>query len=104
MNYKQYIFLLLLIISFKAAFAQTEFSSDELFQQARKAAFDQKNYAKAISLSKQALVKSPDYSDIHVFLGRVYTWTDKLDSARAQFNLVLGKHPDNEDASFAYGS
>ncbi|MDB5143527.1 MAG: hypothetical protein JWQ66_2240 [Mucilaginibacter sp.] len=86
------------------ASAQSKLSSDELFQQARKAAFDQKDYPKAISLSKQALVKSPDYSDIHVFLGRIYTWTDKLDSARAQFNLVLSRHPDNEDASFAYGS
>jgi YaiO family outer membrane protein len=104
MNYKQYIFLFLLIVSFKVSSAQTGASSDELFQQARKAAFDQKDYPKAISLSKQALVRSPDYADIHVFLGRIYTWTDKLDSARAQFNLVLSKHPDNEDASFAYGS
>jgi YaiO family outer membrane protein len=104
MNYKLYIFLSLLVISFKIASAQTKPSSDELFQQARKAAFDQKDYPKAISLSKQALIKSPDYSDIHVFLGRIYTWTDKLDSARAQFNMVLSKHPDNEDASFAYGS
>ncbi|HEY8784755.1 MAG TPA: YaiO family outer membrane beta-barrel protein [Mucilaginibacter sp.] len=104
MNYKLYFFLFLLIISFKPASAQTEFSSDELFQQARKAAFDRKDYPKASALCKQALLKSPDYSDIHVFLGRIYTWTDKLDSARAQFNLVLSKHPDNEDASFAFGS
>ncbi|MDB5025158.1 MAG: hypothetical protein JWP78_2913 [Mucilaginibacter sp.] len=104
MNYKLYIFLFLLIISFQVASAQTGPSSDELFQQARKAAFDQKDYPKAISLSKQALVKSPDYSDIHVFLGRIYTWTDQPDSARAQFILVLSKHPDHEDASFAYGS
>ncbi len=104
MCYKQFVFLFLLIISFKMASAQTGFSSDELFQQARKAAFDQKDYPKAISLSKQALAKSPDYADIHVFLGRIYTWTDKLDSARTQFNFVLSRHPDNEDASFAYGS
>lgn len=104
MNCKSYFFLFLLIISIKTVSAQTGFSSDELFQQARKAAFDQKDYPKAISLSKQALIKSPDYSDIHVFLGRIYTWSDKLDSARTQFNLVLNKHPDNEDASFAYGS
>jgi YaiO family outer membrane protein len=104
MCYKQFVFLFLLIISFKMDSAQAGFSSDELFQQARKAAFDQKDYPKAISLSKQALVKSPDYADIHVFLGRIYTWTDKLDSARTQFNFVLSRHPDNEDASFAYGS
>lgn len=104
MNFKLYLFLFLLIFSFKAAFAQNEFSSDELFQQARKAAFDQKDYAKAIRLSKQALVKSPDYSDIRVFLGRIYTWSGKIDSARMEFSRVLAKHPDNEDASFAFGS
>ncbi|MGZ3810879.1 MAG: YaiO family outer membrane beta-barrel protein [Mucilaginibacter sp.] len=104
MNFKHYTSLFLLIIFAKMTSAQTGLSSDELFQQARKAAFDQKDYPKAISLSKQALVKSPDYSDIRVFLGRVYTWSDKLDSARTQFTTVLSKHPDNEDASFAFGS
>jgi YaiO family outer membrane protein len=103
MNYKLFPFLFL-AICFKLTYAQTELSSDELFQQARKAAFDKKDYPKAISLSKQALAKSPGYSDIHVFLGRIYTWTGKLDSARTQFNLVLTKHPDNDDASFAFGS
>ncbi|HZX59621.1 MAG TPA: tetratricopeptide repeat protein, partial [Mucilaginibacter sp.] len=86
------------------ASAQGGLSSDELFQQARKAAFDQKDYPKAISLSKQALTRSPDYSDIRVFLGRVYTWSDKTDSARTEFNTILSKHPDNEDAAFAFGS
>ncbi|HEY4325910.1 MAG TPA: YaiO family outer membrane beta-barrel protein [Mucilaginibacter sp.] len=103
MSNKIFVFLFL-TICFKLTSAQTAFTSDELFQQARKAAFDQKNYPKAISLSKQALAKSPDYSDIRVFLGRVYTWSDKVDSARAEFDFVLSKHPDNEDASFAYGS
>ena len=104
MNYRLFYFFLFLIVFSKAAYAQNGASSDELFQQARHAAFDQKDYPKAISLSKQALTKSPDYSDIRVFLGRVYTWSGKTDSARAAFNYVLGKHPDNEDASFAFGS
>src|SRR5215469_6580762 len=104
MNYRLFYFFLFLVVFSKAAYSQTGLSSDELFQQARHAAFDQKDYPKAISLSKQALAKSPDYSDIRVFLGRVYTWSGKTDSARAAFNHVLGKHPDNEDASFASGS
>src|SRR3569833_822130 len=104
MNSKLYLFLFVLLVSFKLANAQSGLSSDELFQQARKAAFDQKDYTKAIGLSKQALIKSPDYSDIRVFLGWVYTWSDKTDSARAQFTQVLSKHPDNEEASFAFGS
>jgi YaiO family outer membrane protein len=104
MNSKSYLLLLFFALLCKASFAQTSLSSDELFQQARKAAFDEKNYPKAIGLSKQALSKSPDYSDIRVFLGRLYTWSDKTDSARVEFNRVLTRHPDNEDASFAYGS
>jgi len=103
MNYK-YLTFFLLTISFKMVSAQAVLSSDELFKLARTAAFDQKNYPLAISLSKQALVKKPDYSDISIFLGRLYTWSDKLDSARTVFTGVLNKHPDNEDASLAYGS
>ncbi len=104
MNFKLFPIILLLSVIFGAANAQTSVSSDELFQQARTAAFDQKDYKNAIELSNQALTKSPDYADIHIFLGRVYAWSDKLDSARAQFKLVLAKHPDNDDASLAYGS
>jgi len=104
MNFKLFVFFIGSIMFAGVAYAQNGPSSDDLFQQARHAAFDEKNYTKAISLSKQALSKSPDYSDIRVFLGRVYTWSDKTDSARAEFAQVLSKHPDNEDAAFASGS
>lgn len=103
MKIKLSLFLFLIALC-KVSLAQTGLSSDEMFQQARKAAFDEKNYPKAISLSKQALAKSPDYSDIRVFLGRLYTWSDKPDSARGEFNQVLSRHPDNEDAAFASAS
>lgn len=82
--------------------AQENFTSDEYFQQARTAAFDHKEYKSAIELCQKALVKSPDYADIRIFLGRVYTWSDKLDSARSCFEYVLAKEPENEDASLAY--
>ncbi|MBS1532514.1 MAG: tetratricopeptide repeat protein, partial [Bacteroidetes bacterium] len=104
MNFKVFCIVIGLLIFSGTIYAQKGPSSDELFQQARHAAFDLKDYPKAISLSKQALTKSPDYSDIRVFLGRVYTWSGKADSARAQFAQVLTKHPDNEDAAFASGS
>lgn len=83
--------------------AQTRLSSDDLFQNARKLAFDEKNYPAAIALTREALIISPDYADIRIFLGRLYTWTDKLDSARTEFKTVLGKNPDHEDASLAFG-
>ncbi|SFG78502.1 YaiO family outer membrane beta-barrel protein [Pedobacter insulae] len=86
---------------FQLAKAQT---ADELFITARKKAFDEKNYPEAIELAKTALTKSPDYADIRVFLGRLYTWTKKLDSARATFNTIITKQPDYEDAYVAWGN
>jgi Flp pilus assembly protein TadD len=101
----KYLTLFLLVFSFKMASAQQDtLSSDDLFKQARTAAFDQQNYPLAISISKRALIVAPDYVDINVFLGRLYTWSNKTDSARTVFTDVLAKHPDDEDASFAYGS
>ena len=82
--------------------AQENLSSDELFQQARTAAFDQKNYKLAIELSRKALTRSPGYADIRIFLGRIYTWSDKVDSARIEFEEVLRQDLQNEDASSAY--
>ncbi|WP_199121097.1 M48 family metallopeptidase, partial [Pedobacter sp. ASV28] len=73
-------------------------TSDELFTQARNIPKEKTNYPKIISLLKSALVKSPDYADIRLFLGRVYTWNDNLDSARYQFNQVLAKDPKNIEA------
>ncbi len=82
--------------------AQTQLSSDEIFQQARKAAFENKDYASATALSKKALEISPDYADIRIFLGRVYTWWNKPDSASECFEKVLNEHPENEDAASAF--
>jgi len=101
MRLKFHLPFIFLFFSFQFLQAQ---DSDELFTKARSAAFDQKDYPTAISLSKQALVKSPDYADIRIFLGRLYTWTKQPDSARQAFNLVLNKQPDNADASLAFAS
>lgn len=79
-------------------------SADDLFSQARKAAFDEANYPKAINLSKIALQISPDYTDIRVFLGRLYTWSKKPDSARIELNYIIEKQPTYEDAYLALGN
>jgi YaiO family outer membrane protein len=81
--------------------AQKGLSSDELFQQARRSAFHDHDYPKAIFLCKTALEKSPDYADIRNFMGRIYTWEHHLDSARQALLFVLEKHPDNEEAAEA---
>ncbi len=77
-------------------------SSDALFQAARKAAFDSSDYPKAKAYLFNALRISPDYADIRIFLGRIYTWTKNYDSGRAAFQQVLAANPDYEDATVAY--
>ncbi|AZI34265.1 tetratricopeptide repeat protein [Kaistella carnis] len=77
-------FLMMLLLPF-VAYSQQNLSADELFVEARKAAFDKKDYPTSIKLAKQALERAPEYTDISVFLGRVYTWNDDLSSARAVF-------------------
>ncbi|WP_207531664.1 YaiO family outer membrane beta-barrel protein [Desertivirga arenae] len=104
MSKKYLIIIASILFSLQHLTAQEKLSSDSLFQLAREAAFDKKDYSTAIELSKRALKQSPDYTDIQVFLGRVYTWNDKPDSARAVFEQVLQRKPGNEDASFAYAS
>ena len=100
---QKYLFIIPLVCLITYADAQS-LSSDELFKQARQSAFDGKDYPKAIQLTKQALKQSPDYTDIQVFLGRLYTWSDQPDSARTTFINVLSKHPDSEDGAVAYAS
>ncbi|GAA4325076.1 hypothetical protein GCM10023115_41040 [Pontixanthobacter gangjinensis] len=84
--------------------AQEELTTDELFTAARTAAFDEDDYPKAIKLTKLALEKSPAYADVRIFLGRLYTWSDKNAEARKAFQQVLEENPGHEDASLAYAS
>tara|TARA_B100001167_G_scaffold190793_1_gene158509 strand:- start:34137 stop:35351 length:1215 start_codon:yes stop_codon:yes gene_type:complete len=79
-------------------------TSDELYTLGRNAAFEEDDYPKAIDLLKRAIAKSPDYLEIQVFLGRIYTFSDSLSLARTTFKHVLEKDPSREDASFAYGN
>jgi len=102
---KPLLFLFFILLSINPGHAQEEENtSDELFTMARTAAFEEDNYPRAIELTKMALEKSPSYADIRIFLGRLYTWTDKVDSARAEFERVLEENPGYEDASLAYAS
>ena len=97
------IFLFFSIAFALATQAQEKLSSDQLFKNARTAAFDEDDYPKAIKITKEALELSPDYADIRIFLGRLYTWTDKKDLARQEFERVIEKNPGYEDAHLAYG-
>src|SRR3982751_5107096 len=92
--------LLLVLYSLltEGSFAQ-ETSSDDYFRMARKAAFEENNYTAAILLSKQALEQSPGYTDIELFLGRVYYWSGKADSSMLILKAALDNNPAYEDAA-----
>ncbi len=100
MNKITAVLIFFLAISFQVK-SQNPLSSDELFTNARHAAFEEKDYPKAKELAFEALEKSPNYADIDIFLGRIYSWNHQYDSARIHFSKVLDAKP-NEDASTAY--
>lgn len=81
-----------------------QFSSDELFARARNEAFENKNYPAAVALAKQALGQSPDYTDISIFLGRLYTWDKNVAAAREVFQGLEQKEVRDEDFYLAYAS
>lgn len=100
-NIKNFLLLLTFLISMGLSAQET---ADDLYSRARKLAFEEKKYTEAIVLAKQALDMSPEYEELNVFLGRLYTWNNDPDNARIIFTDFLQKHPDNEDGILAYGS
>jgi len=100
-RYSTFLFALLFPITM---YSQQNLSADELFVKARNAAFEQKDYPASIALAKEALEKAPNYTDISVFLGRLYTWNKDLVSARAVFEELGKKEVQDEDYFLAYAS
>ncbi|WP_164110738.1 MULTISPECIES: YaiO family outer membrane beta-barrel protein [Sphingobacterium] len=96
--------LILFIVPVYSTGQESNLTADELFLRARSSAFDRKDYPAAIDLSKQALKKAPNYTDIRIFLGRLYTWSDKIDSARYVFEQLDNQKVEDEDFFLAYGS
>ena len=101
MNKHNALIICYLLISFSIK-AQTSISADDLFKNARSAAFEEKDYDKAKQFAYEALQISPSYSDIEIFLGRLCTWNKQYDSARYHFSKVLNTDSANKDASIAY--
>lgn len=98
------ILLSFIFILLYTALSAQELSSDELFTRARNEAFENKNYPAAVELAKQALNQSPDYTDISIFLGRLYTWDKNVASAREVFRGLEQKEVRDEDFYLAYAS
>lgn len=98
------ILLSFIFILLYTALSAQELSSDELFARARNEAFEKKNYPAAVDLAKQALNQSPDYTDISIFLGRLYTWDKNVAAAREVFQGLEQKEVRDEDFYLAYAS
>ncbi|MBD8018893.1 YaiO family outer membrane beta-barrel protein [Kaistella pullorum] len=98
------ILLSFIFILLYTALSAQELSSDELFTRARNEAFENKNYPAAVELAKQALNQSPDYTDISIFLGRLYTWDKNVAAAREVFQGLEQKEVRDEDFYLAYAS
>ncbi len=93
---------ILFIFGYCAVSAQDTTTSDGLLQAARHAAFKEDNYPKAIAYCQKALSISPNYTDISIFLGRIYAWSKNYDSARSYFQTALAQKPKYEDAYIGY--
>ncbi|UTX49583.1 tetratricopeptide repeat protein [Chryseobacterium sp. MA9] len=78
---KRYPTFLLALLFPITMYGQQNLTADELFVKARNTAFEQKDYTTSIALAKEALEKAPNYTDISVFLGRLYTWNKDLAAA-----------------------
>jgi YaiO family outer membrane protein len=97
--------LCFLVLSFFQAQGQNNpphdtINVDVAFDTARKMAFSGRR-TEAVTLAKRILRKSPNYSDVRTFLGRIYTWNHQYDSARAKFHQVLDTKPADEDTRCA---
>jgi YaiO family outer membrane protein len=94
------LFVALLLAGFSITQAQTT-SALEYYQQARKLAFEEKNYRAARALCTQAVQRDTVFTDAYILKARLYAWEYQYDSARIILDAVLNKYPNNQDALMA---
>ncbi len=70
---------------------------DKMFKSARDLAF-QGNWKEAIEICKNILGKKPEYQDVRVLLGRIYSWDKEYDLARRELLRVIQENPNHLDA------
>lgn len=85
-----------------SSYSQDSLNAEHLFDQARRIAFNESDFPKAIVIAKKALRQAPDYLDIYAFLGRLYAWNKNPDSSRRYFTIAIGKNPGFEDGYVGY--
>jgi YaiO family outer membrane protein len=92
--------IIMMLMACSCMFAQSQYerlSSDELFTLAREKAFN-KDHGAARHLLRIALNKTPDDTDVRLFLARVYAWDKIMDSSRIELARVLRRIPNNIEA------
>jgi YaiO family outer membrane protein len=89
-----------LLFLYQLSFAQIDtlkLGVDDLFALAKERAFSgQREQARVIC--KIILLKSPNYSDVRILMGRTLAWDGRRDEAREEFKKVLEQKPDYKDA------
>lgn len=95
---KNILFLLVIALCHLCGYAQRP-GPDSLFTLAREEAFTKKEYTKAIAYSREALFQAPHYTDIRVFLARVYLWNGQKDSARIESLIAVRLDSAHEEAA-----
>lgn len=80
--------------------AQERFDPDELFRQAREIGFDGKR-EESRQMCQKILERYPNYTDVQVFLGRLYSWDGQYEEARQNLLAVLSRAPGSTEARTA---
>ena len=89
--------IILFITAVNAQSPYEQLTGDELFTLARDKAFN-KEHAASRNLLKLALQKTPENTDVRLFLARVYAWDGIMDSSRSELAIVLETIPNNLEA------
>ncbi|MDD8018310.1 MAG: sulfatase-like hydrolase/transferase [Bacteroidota bacterium] len=74
-------------------------STDQLFERARRLAFEGK-FIEARVVCRNLLAVSPKYHDVRTLYGRTFAWGHDYDNARKQFQEVIRSAPEYADAYF----
>jgi YaiO family outer membrane protein len=77
------------------AAAQAE-DPDALFEKARSLPKERREEARA--LCRRALERSPEYTDIRIYLARLHAWDAQYDDARREIRAVLAANPKDAEA------
>jgi len=78
-----------------------ELTIDEQFQKARQRAFDG-DYEIARAIAKRILLRTPEYHDVRILIGRTNAWQGNYEQAEMHFRKVLEEDNTYEDTYNAY--